>query len=200
MLAHDLERDALGTPIGLQDPTIAAFGGLVAMTIGPSGSLDVDETVASREAVAALEDHLIAFFSGHTRSAADVLADQSARVRNAGSNEELAMHRIKALGEETATLLARGDVEPIGRIFDEHWRCKRRASPKISSDVFDRTYDLARAAGAESGKLMGAGGGGHWLFFVAPAKREGLATEMRAHGLEPFPFRFSSVGVRVARL
>lgn len=199
-LAYGLEREVLGAPIGRQDPTIAAYGGVIALTIEPAGSVRVEEALASPQTISRLERHLVAFFSGKTRSASEVLRDQASRIGVARSDEEGAMHRIKELGKDAAALVSRGDVGPLGVLFHEHWQCKRRVSPRISSEAFDETYALARSLGAEGGKLMGAGGGGYWLFFVSPANRRTLQGGMQQRGFVPFPFRFTSEGVRIKRL
>ncbi len=199
-VAYELEREVLGAPIGRQDPTIAAYGGMISLCIEPGGDLRVREELATPDTIERLERHLVAFFSGQTRAAHGVLADQSARVGVAQSDEALAMHRIKELGKDVETILRRGEVARLGALFDEHWQCKRRASPRISSASFDETYALARSLGADGGKLMGAGGGGYWLFFVTPSRRRGLLEGLTTRGLEPFPFRFSREGVRVRRV
>ncbi len=195
--ACHLEIDLLGEPIGKQDQYIAAYGGITAFTFHEDGRVEVERLPVAAEVVRELEQNLVVFSSGVERAASTVLTEQQ---RSIDANRDDAvgrMHRIKALGHETRALLLRGDVDRYGELLHEHWMDKRRLASNMTSPSLDEHYEAARRAGAVGGKLMGAGGGGFFLFYVRPAERRRLSEAMVARGLRPLSFRFDRDGARI---
>jgi D-glycero-alpha-D-manno-heptose-7-phosphate kinase len=107
------------------------------------------------------------------------------------------MHRIKELGHEVYRLLVDGDVDRYGELLHEHWQHKRRVAAAMTDPTLDEHYEAARAAGALGGKIMGAGGGGFFMFYVRPERRRPLSETMIARGLRPLRFRFDMDGARI---
>ncbi|HVP60936.1 MAG TPA: hypothetical protein VMT11_10280 [Myxococcaceae bacterium] len=195
--ACQLEIDVLGEPIGKQDQYIAAFGGISAMTFHPDGRVDLERLNLRDEIIDELETKLVIFYSGVERAASSVLAQQAgAIVENRDSAIER-MHRIKALGHETRRILLAGELDSYGELLDEHWRQKRRLAAAMTDAVIDEHYEAARKAGAIGGKLMGAGGGGFFMFYVRPAERRRVHEALTARGLRPMRFRFDFDGARI---
>ena len=192
-----IEIDVLAQPIGKQDQFIAAFGGITAFTFDTNGSVEVERLPIRPELLAEFESNLLVFYSGVERAAASVLTEQGSNIRGNLDNAVERMHRIKQLGYETRRLLLRGEIDSYGELLDEHWSNKRRLASNMSDGAIDEHYDAAKRAGAIGGKLMGAGGGGFFLFYVAPADRRRVYAAMVARGLRPLPFRFDNGGARI---
>jgi D-glycero-alpha-D-manno-heptose-7-phosphate kinase len=107
------------------------------------------------------------------------------------------MHRIKQLGHETKRILLSGKVDEYGELLHEHWTNKRKLASNMADSVIDEHYDAARAAGAIGGKLMGAGGGGFFMFYVRERDRRRVHNALSSRGLSPLRFRFDFDGARV---
>ena len=160
-----IEIDLLKEPVGKQDQYIASFGGLTCLTIDRSGEVFVEPLKIPAEALHNLEDNLLLFFTGFTRSASDLLRDQDRRSRD-GDREMLAnLHFIKELGLESRAALEAGDLRRYAELMHIHWQHKKRRTPGMSNSCIDRYYELARDNGALGGKLIGAGGGGFLMFY-----------------------------------
>ena len=195
--ACQLEIDVLGEPIGKQDQYIAAYGGISALTFHPDGRVEVERLDLRDEVIDELESRLVIFYSGVERAASSVLAQQAgAIVENRDAAVER-MHRIKALGHETRRILLAGQLDAYGEMLHEHWTQKRRITAAMSDGVIDEHYEAAREAGAVGGKLMGAGGGGFFMFYVRPAERRRVHETLTARGLRPMRFRFDFDGARI---
>jgi D-glycero-alpha-D-manno-heptose-7-phosphate kinase len=195
--ACHIEIDVLKEPIGKQDQYIAAFGGISAFTFNPDGSVDVERVPIRPEVLEELESNLLIFYSGVERAAAKVLSEQG---KNITKNEDKAverMHRIKELGFETLRILTKGNIDAYGELLHEHWMNKRKLTSNMSDSTIDEHYEAARAAGAIGGKLMGAGGGGFFMFYTAPADRRRVYAAMTARGLRPLRFRFDTSGAHI---
>lgn len=192
-----LEIDTLGEPLGKQDQYIAAFGGITALTFEKDGTVQVERLPVKDNVIDELESNLMIFYSGIERSASSVLADQGANIAKNADQAVERMHRIKQLGYDTRDLLLTGDVDAYGELLHEHWSTKRRLSAKMSDSVIDDHYEAARKAGAIGGKLMGAGGGGFFMFYVRPIHRRTVYDVLSQRGLRPMRFRFDFDGARI---
>lgn len=203
-----IEIDILKEPIGKQDQYIAAYGGITAFTFHPDGRVDVEPLPVREEVIAELEMNLVIAYSGVEREASVVLEQQQAAITAAPKTPSMApgakpnnaverMHRIKQLGHDTRDILLAGDLDRYGELLHEHWTNKRKLAKAISDSTLDEHYDAARAAGAIGGKLMGAGGGGFFMFYVRPADRRRLLATLADRGLRPLRFRFDLLGARI---
>lgn len=191
-----IEIERLGEPVGRQDQFVSAFGGVVAMTFGEGGAVEVEHLAVRPEVLVELEGSLVVVHTGVLRPARPVLAEQGENLATRLDATE-AMHRIKAMGLQTRDLLLHGDIDGYGAMLHEHWELKRATAGSISSPQLDALYDQGRAAGAMGGKLMGAGGGGFFLFFVPAARRASFAEQMLSCGHRLLPFQFERSGVTV---
>ncbi len=192
-----LEIDVLGEPIGKQDQYIAAFGNVTALTFHEDGTVDVTPVAVRDEVLGELEQNLVIVYSGIERPARIVLAEQGARIDALEGEVVERMHRIKALGHDVVRLLETGDVDRYGEILHEHWNEKRRLASKMTDATLDEHYEAARKAGAIGGKLMGAGGGGFFMFYARPADKRRVVEAMQARGLRILKFRFDLDGARI---
>lgn len=195
--ACHIEIDVLKDPIGRQDQYIAAYGGITAFTFHPGGKVETERLPIAPEVVDELERNLLIFYSGVERKAADVLSEQRKTITSNTNSAVERMHRIKALGHETKRILLAGTLDQYGELLHEHWTNKRKLASNMTDSAIDEHYEAARAAGAIGGKLMGAGGGGFFMFYARPGERRKVYETMHARGLKPLRFRFESVGARI---
>ena len=149
----------------------------------------------SEETLFNLEDNLLLFFSGYSRSASSILKEQDTRSKqNDGAMIEN-LHRVKELGLQSKQALEAGDLHEFGRLMDVHWQNKKRRSGGMSNDQINRWYDRAMQSGALGGKLIGAGGGGFLMFYAGDRNR--LRHAMSGAGLEEVRFRFDFEGTKI---
>jgi D-glycero-alpha-D-manno-heptose-7-phosphate kinase len=198
MLAEEachIEMDLLGEPVGKQDQYIAAFGGITAFTFHPDGQVDVERLKLAPETLASLEDNLMLFFTGLTRSATRILRDQDVRSRESDQSILDNLNCVKQLGYESKAALESGNLSKFASLMNVHWENKRRRSPNISNSLIDDYYCLARRHGALGGKLIGAGGGGFLMLYTENRTR--LRRAMTEAGLREVRVRFDPEGARV---
>jgi D-glycero-alpha-D-manno-heptose-7-phosphate kinase len=194
-LAWDIECNKLGEPIGKQDQYIAAYGGLTCFDFNPNGTVFAKPLKLEVDLLHHLEDNLLLFFTGYSRSAGNVLHDQKAKT-SAGDKDMLAnLHYVKDLGYRSREALERGELRCFGQLMHEHWEHKKKRSNGMSNARIDEWYDLGRQAGAIGGKLVGAGGGGFLLFYAE--QQQPVREAMRNAGLEEVRFRFDFEGTKV---
>lgn len=194
-LACDIEINRLGEPVGKQDQYVAAYGGLTCFTFNPDGSVAAKPLGIPMDALFNLEDNLLLFFTGFSRSAGSILADQKKRSETHDAKMIQSLHDVKELGYRSRDALTRGDVAGFGALMDDQWEQKKRRSGRMSNPRIDEWYELGRRSGALGGKLVGAGGGGFLLFYSEDHRR--LRAAMVKAGLEEVRFRFDFEGTKV---
>jgi len=193
--ACDIELNKLGEPIGKQDQYIAAIGGITAFTFHKDGRVEYRPCKISEETLFNLEDNLLLFFTGYSRSASGILKDQNEKSK---ANDQAMLdnlHFTKELGYKSLECLETDNLEEFARLMDVHWQRKKARSSGMSNARINEWYDHAMAHGAIGGKLIGAGGGG-FLMFYASDKRK-LRHAMREKGLQEVRFRFDFEGTKV---
>ncbi len=193
--AAHIEINLLGEPVGKQDQYIASFGGITSFHFLPDGRVEVEPVQLGSETLANLEDNLLLFFTGFTRSASAILADQDTRSR-AGEREITEhLHFVKQLGYESRDALLAGDLRRFADLMHVHWEHKKKRSASMTNPEIDAWYELARRHGALGGKLIGAGGGGFLMFYAEDKTR--LRHVLRAAGLREVRVRFDFAGATV---
>jgi D-glycero-alpha-D-manno-heptose-7-phosphate kinase len=190
-----IELEKLGEPIGKQDQYIAAYGGITSFRFLPDGRVEVAPLKISEETLFNLEDNLLLFFTGYSRSASAILKEQDVRSRSADVAMLENLHFIKELGKQSQRALGAGDLEEFARLMDAHWQRKKERSKGMSNSDIDSWYDCAMANGALGGKVIGAGGGGFLMFYAGDKVK--LRHAMREKGLSEVRFRFDFEGTRV---
>lgn len=194
-LACEIEINRLKRPIGKQDQYIAAYGGITCFHFHSDETVDAAPLKISIDTVFELEDDLLLFFTGFSRSAGSILEDQDKRTRQSDPEMIQNLHYVKELGLRSQQALEAGRLAEFGEILHEHWEHKKRRSSGMSNPQVDEWYELGRANGAIGGKLVGAGGGGFLMFYVEDRKR--LRQAMARAGLEEVRFRFDFEGTKV---
>lgn len=193
--ACHIEIDKLGEPIGKQDQYIASFGGLTCFTFEKDGYVKVEPLRVSQETLLNLEDNLLLFFTGVTRSASAILSDQDKRSKANDQSMIDNLHFVKQLGYDSRDAFEDGDLGKFAEIMHTHWEHKKKRSQGMSNPAIDEYYELAQKNGAVGGKLIGAGGGGFLMFYTE--HRTKLRSAMRKAGLREVRMRFDFEGSRV---
>lgn len=193
--ACHIEIDRLKEPIGKQDQYIAAVGGITAFTFHKDGRVEYRPCKISEETLFNLEDNLLLFFTGYSRSASAILKDQDSRSKQNDQAMLDALHFTKDLGLRSLEALETENLEEFARLMDLHWQQKRVRSSGMSNQHINDWYDHAMANGALGGKLIGAGGGGFLMFYAADKRK--LRHAMRGKGLQEVRFRFDFEGTKV---
>lgn len=194
-IACDIEIDKLGEPVGKQDQYIAAYGGVTCFTFNNDGKVEAQPIRASMQSLFNLEDNLLLFFTGFSRSAGAVLSDQKARSERGDQSVIANLNAVKELGFRSREALERGDTALFGEIMHEQWEQKKRRSGGMTNSHIDEWYELGKKSGAIGGKLVGAGGGGFLMFYAEDHRR--LRDAMTKAGLEEVRFRFDFEGTKV---
>lgn len=190
--AAHIEIDLLREPAGKQDQYIASFGGLTCFEFREDGIVHVSPLSISTATLHDLDEHLLMFFTGYSRSASALLGDQQSRTESNDEEMIANLDHIKRIGLETRHVLETGDTTRFGELMHEHWLHKKERSPGITNENLDRWYDTAIESGALGGKLVGAGGGGFLLFYTRDQAR--LREAMTAERLTEVRFSFDHDG------
>ncbi|MDR1206332.1 MAG: kinase [Peptococcaceae bacterium] len=190
--AIHIEQNLIREAVGSQDQIAAAYGGLNHIVFKTDGAFEISPMTLPVQRVKELNDHLVLVFTGLQRSAAEIEAEKIKQIgRHTGELKEIARYV-----DEAIEILNTGtDIAEFGALLHETWMKKKQLSEQVSNEEMDQTYGIAREAGAIGGKLLGAGGGGFFLFFVRPEDRAGLIR--RLSFLTQVPFKFEATGSQV---
>ena len=183
--ACQIEIERLGEPIGKQDQYIAAYGGVTCFEFRPDEHVEAWPLKCDTETLYNLEDNLLLFFTGYSRSASAILRQQ----------DDLSRRKDKDMGYQSCEALEQGDLRRFAGIMNTHWTWKKRRSGSMSNGEIDGWYDLGMRNGALGGKLIGAGGGGFLLFYAEDKTR--LRHALTVTTLREVRFRFDFEGTRV---
>jgi D-glycero-alpha-D-manno-heptose-7-phosphate kinase len=155
-----IEIDHLKEPVGKQDQYIAAYGGVTSFAFHPDDRVDAARLEVSDDTLSELEEHLLLFFTGYSRAASQMLADQDRRSAEADEAMLANLDHTMALGDEIANARIAGDTAAFGELMHEHWEAKRARTSGMSNPDIDRYYAVARSAGRtgrQSGWRRGRG-------------------------------------------
>jgi D-glycero-alpha-D-manno-heptose-7-phosphate kinase len=194
-MACKIEIEKLGEPIGKQDQYIAAYGGITEFSFHKNGSVSAAPLNLSVQTVHDLEDNLLLFFTGISRSASSILRDQVDKSKANDKNMVENLHFTKDIGLRSKAALLQGDTKRFGELMHEHWEHKKSRSSGMTSDFIDSAYSQAMESGAVGGKLVGAGGGGFLMLYATD--KEKLRMKMSELGLEEVRFQFDFEGTKV---
>jgi D-glycero-alpha-D-manno-heptose-7-phosphate kinase len=193
--ACHIEIDLLKEPIGKQDQYISAYGGINCFTFCKNDEVKTKELNISKETLYNLEDHLLLFFTGYSRSASNVLKEQDDKSKTNDMSMLDNLHFMKEIGYKSKASFEQGDLEEFAHLMNVHWEYKKQRSRAMSNDRINAWYEIAMNNGALGGKLIGAGGGGFLMFYASDTKR--LRHAMAREGLQEIRFRFDYDGSKV---
>ena len=193
--ACHINMDLLKEPSGKQDEYISSYGGIMCFEINKQGKVNAYPLKISYQTVSSLQNNLLMFYTGIARSSSIVLAKQKeATVRN-DPKMLFNLKKIQEIGYEIKEALEKGDTTRFGKLLDKHWRVKREREATSTSQI-NNWYDIAIKNGALGGKIMGAGGGGFFAFYVED-KKEKLRNALAKEGLEEVRYHFDFEGTKL---
>ena len=194
-LACSIEIDRLQEPIGKQDQYIASVGGITCFAFHKDNSVTFAPLKISRETFHALEDNLLLFFTGFSRSASEILKDQHVKSQKNDTDMLNNLHFVKEIGYLSKDALESGNTDKFGELMHQHWEHKKKRSGGMSNQNIDAWYETALKNGAIGGKVVGAGGGGFLMFMAHDAVK--LRSAMTKSGLQEVRFKFDFEGTKV---
>jgi D-glycero-alpha-D-manno-heptose-7-phosphate kinase len=189
--ACEVEINLVGSPIGKQDQYASAYGGLNYITFNPDETVRVEPLVCKKETLTKLNQSLLMFYTGITRSADDLLSEQ----RSKTAEKMDTLRQMKKFSEQIKDDLTKGDLDSFADALHRAWLEKSKVTSRISNDKIDEYYRIALEAGAKGGKLLGAGGGGFLLFYCEKDKQPALRTALK--GLRELEFNLEPQGSRI---
>jgi D-glycero-alpha-D-manno-heptose-7-phosphate kinase len=194
--ACDIEIAVLGKPIGKQDQYIAAYGGFQHIRFNPDETVEVNPIICSKEASQSIMSRLLLFYTGVQRSASSVLRHAKRRMTTNG-HVKIAMDQLVWLSEELRCQLLHNETIQLGEILDRAWELKKRMASSVTNGSLDSYYTKARQAGAEGGKILGAGAGGCLLVCVPYKFQSRVRRTMLRTGLTEIPFAMEPEGTKI---
>jgi D-glycero-alpha-D-manno-heptose-7-phosphate kinase len=190
--AIHVEQNIIKENVGSQDQISAAYGGFNRIDFLMNNTFSVNPIIVSDERLKSLEDHLMLFFTGFSRIASEIAASKIANLKNCEIELKL---MLKMVDQSIDLLQSSTPIEEFGKMLHESWQLKRTLSDKVSSSEIDQIYEAAMTAGAEGGKILGAGGGGFLLIFAKPEHQQKIKETL--HKLIHVPFKFEGSGSQV---
>jgi len=197
--ACKLEIGRLKRPIGKQDQYSTAFGGINCYEIDKKGYVTVEPLRISYNIANELEQNLLMFFTGIRRDAAKILRHQNQSTLRNEKEMINNLHYVKELAWQIRRVLEQGQLRKFGELMHEHWLTKQKRQAKImfpAAKKIERWYSIARANGAIGGKIVGAGGGGFFIFYCKDQK-DNLRKALAREGLIETPFQFDYEGTKI---
>jgi D-glycero-alpha-D-manno-heptose-7-phosphate kinase len=190
----EIEIGRCGEPIGKQDQYAAAFGGFSFIQFNQNDSVSVEPVICQRETLRQLENNLIVFYTGITRSASALLKTQQQAVAGQKAKQRT-MQKMVGLAWQLKAELQKNNLSAFGEIIHENWLLKRSLTSAVSNDAIDSWYSRARKAGAVGGKLLGAGSGGFLMFYAPQEKHAAIGRELKE--LRQTKFGFEPQGSKI---
>lgn len=195
-LAYRLEREELGNKGGRQDQYATVFGGLNYIEFKGDDFVKVNPLRIKKDYLLELEKNLILVHVMDRSQSGDIISDQVKSYTDKKKSVVEALHSVKALAEETHKALRKGDLNRFGELLHEGWVEKKKFSSLMSNDYIDKVYDVARKSGALGGKISGAGGGGHMIFYCESGREEDVARKLTEAGANVRSFSFDMQGLQ----
>jgi len=192
-LSSHIEIDLCGDNIGKQDQYAASFGGLNLIEFNEDDSVVVSPVICKPETILRMEESILVFYTGRTRSASSLLNDLSENIKQ--PRKRALMSDMVSMAYDMRDLLENDDVDLVGELLDRNWQLKRQLTVGISDAQIDDLYNKGILAGATGGKLLGAGNGGFIMFFAPKEKHFNIKKAMK--NLKCIPFSFESGGSKI---
>lgn len=184
-MACQIEIDKVKEPIGKQDQYAVSYGGLNYIRFNCNGAVCVEPIILKPTVKQELANNLLLFYVGNERKASDILQEQKAAIRE--QEKYAAVCSMVGLVEKLRDALLRSDLDEFGEILHKGWVLKRNLTPNISNSRLDYIYEKALRSGAQGGKLLGAGGGGFFLFYCKPKYQDRLRRSLKLRELKFCP-------------
>ncbi len=193
-LAFSIEREDAGMPGGRQDQYAATFGGFNFMEFYSENRVIVNPLRIRDNTLHELESSMVLYYSGVSRVSADVIKDQARRVTELNPEAITATQELKQDALSMKEALLKGNIREMARVLGRSWEAKKKIAASISNSAIEQAYKAAMEAGANSGRISGAGGGGFIIFMTDPLQKYAVIRALKSCGGYVFPFHFSDRG------
>ncbi len=197
--SYNIGRNILKWPIGKQDEYISAFGGFNYIKF-QKDKVNVTPIKMSKASLLELQQNLLLFFIGDTRSSTTILSTQIQRIKENQKDTMDSLNYVKSLAEIMYKSLKKSDITSFAELLHKGWLAKKRFTKNVSSTRIDKIYDTSLKFGAIGGKLTGAGGGGHMLLYCELPKQQKLIEKLQSLELKHVKFSFQTEGPKVLNL
>jgi D-glycero-alpha-D-manno-heptose-7-phosphate kinase len=191
--AIHVEQKVIAESVGSQDQVAVTFGGFNRIDFSTNHDFIVTPVTIPADRLAFFQSHLMLFFTGFSRNASEVAAEQIKNTKNKLKElklmKEMVDHALEILNDRGPSL------DKFGKLLHESWKLKRSLTHLITTGHIDQIYDAGIGCGALGGKLLGAGGGGFMLFFAPPETQAKIREKLK--DLIYVPFSFESLGSQV---
>jgi D-glycero-alpha-D-manno-heptose-7-phosphate kinase len=185
--AIHIEQELIKENVGSQDQTFAAYGGLNIINFLQNGKISVNPIVMPKDRLIKFQDNIMLFFSGISRTASDIVAEQIEKTKLNIPN----LNKMKHLVDEAYNILTSNrDLKEFGELLNYTWELKKSLSSKVTTSQIDSMYSQAIKAGAIGGKLLGAGGGGFMAFYVEKEYQSAVKKALSQYLYIPFEFDY----------
>ena len=141
-----------------------------------------------------LEASMVLYFTGRSRSSAQIIDEQKKNTETGNSKSIEAMHRIKQGAVDMKLAVLKGDMKSFSKVLGQNWEDKKEMANAITNPVIEKAFEVALSAGAKSGKVSGAGGGGFIMFFVEPTRKKDVVDALKKLDGFVMPFNFTEGG------
>lgn len=195
-LAYDaitVEQKRVKDTVGSQDQVAASYGGLNKIDFLPDGKVRVSPVILSPKRLSDFQNHLLLFYTGIVRRSSDI---EEEKVKNFSQKEE-SLKKMAEMVDKGVKILKNGNLNDFGGLMHKTWTLKKTLSDRVSNPEIEKLYNNALEAGATGGKLLGSGGGGFFLLFVAPRKHGSVRKKMRQLNFMEVPFEFENEGSQI---
>ena len=194
-IAYQVEHDDLGRAVGRQDHYAAVFGGFNFMEFTSAGTtvypLRIEQWILEE-----LGYHLQMFYTRKKRDSADIVASQVAFYKEKRKDTLDALDEMKTMTREMQRCLVEGRLKRFGELLHDAWLAKIRMNPATANPYLLEIYEAARKHGALGGKILGAGGGGFFVFFTPFTKKGHVSEAVKKLGAVPTPLSFDAAGLQ----
>ncbi|MDE1725707.1 MAG: D-glycero-D-manno-heptose 7-phosphate kinase [Thaumarchaeota archaeon] len=198
-ISYHIGRNILKWPIGKQDEYVSAFGGFNYIKFA-KGNVNVVPIKMNKASFLELQQNLVLFYIGDTRTSSTILSTQIDLIKENQKDTMDSLNYVKNLAEIMYKSLKKSDITTFGDLLHKGWTAKKKFTKNVTNERIDRIYNMALKHGAIGGKLTGAGGGGHMLFYCESSKRQKLIEKMKNIGLKQIEFQFQNEGPKVMNL
>jgi D-glycero-alpha-D-manno-heptose-7-phosphate kinase len=192
-IAYQAERFVLGISGGWQDQYATVFGGINFIEFSKEKNiihpLNIDNNILIE-----FEESLILCNTGINHDSGNIHDSQRVTMEKQITKEKVKLN--VDLTYEMKDNLLRGDLYTLGTNLNQAWQLKKEFNNLISNSEIDNIYDYAISNGAIGGKLLGAGGGGYFLFYVTPFKKIKLLDALKKIGLKTQTVKFTKKGLQ----
>lgn len=197
--AFHIGRNILNFPIGKQDEYISSFGGFNLLKFEKNKTTVVPINL-TKSTLQELEQNLLLFYAGYPKDHVKILGTQLQRINDKIPETMQSLHFVRELAEELYDSLTNSNITAVGETLNKGWIAKKKFVKNVSNDRIDKIYESGLKAGAIGGKITGAGGGGHMLFYCEPSKHKHVIEKLHDLGLKNVKFSFQKEGAKVMNM